>query len=466
MSFSDKYANFYKRLLPSPFAIALLLTVFTFILALVFSKPADTGIGAYTLKLAGDWEAGLWKEGAGGLYFAFQMMLMLVLGHILALSKPISLLIDRLTTYCTNSANSAFIVTFSTIIVSLFNWGLGLIFGAIIARKLGEKFDKEGKNFNYGLIGAAAYSGLMVWHGGISGSAPIKAADSGNLQSLVKAIPSVDVSTIPDRIDMSTTVFSPMNIVVTVLLLIILPSVMYYIGKKSHKPFKLPVQQIHTDSEASETEVEGAERIDQSKIIGIIVGGLILSYAFYKAVILPAAFSLKFMNPNFINFTLLGLGIICHFRLSAFTKAAGSAISGATGILIQFPLYFGILGIMVGSGLIIQMSDWVGTASTAGSFPFMTFFSAGLVNVFVPSGGGQWVVQGPIIIAAAQELGVSYSKSIMALAYGDQLTNMIQPFWALPLLGITGLKAKQILPYTLILFLLGLVIFSTGLLLF
>jgi short-chain fatty acids transporter len=100
------------------------------------------------------------------------------------------------------------------------------------------------------------------------------------------------------------------------------------------------------------------------------------------------------------------------------------------------------------------------------TYPIFTFISAGIVNIFVPSGGGQWAIQGPIIVQAANELGVPLSKSIMALAYGDQLTNMLQPFWALPLLGITGLKAREILPYTLVLFVLGCTIFCAGLLLF
>ena len=104
--------------------------------------------------------------------------------------------------------------------------------------------------------------------------------------------------------------------------------------------------------------------------------------------------------------------------------------------------------------------------STEFSLPIYTFFSAGLVNIFVPSGGGQWAVQGPIIINASLSLGLPLPKAIMALAYGDQLTNMLQPFWALPLLGITGLKAKQILPYTLVLFFAGMVIFLLGLVIF
>jgi len=239
---------------------------------------------------------------------------------------------------------------------------------------------------------------------------------------------------------------------------------MYYLGKKP-KVYKALPSTPSMENER-QSSLNGAEKLDHSTIFAYLFGGLILLYAFYKAVILPDEMSLKFLNPNFINFSLLGFGIILHKRVHRFIKAANEAISGATGILLQFPIYFGILGIMVGSGLINQISDWFVSVSTVDTFPIYSFFSAGLVNVFVPSGGGQWAVQGPIIISAAQEIGVSYPKAIMALSYGDQLTNMIQPFWALPLLGITGLKAKDILPYTLILFLAGTLIFLLGLILF
>ena len=163
---------------------------------------------------------------------------------------------------------------------------------------------------------------------------------------------------------------------------------------------------------------------------------------------------------------MLGLGILFHSSFYKFTHAITEAIKGASGILIQFPLYFGIMGIMKDSGMVSLLSDFFVNISNETTFPIFTFISAGIVNIFVPSGGGQWAIQGPIIIEAANQLGVSFSKSIMALAYGDQLTNMLQPFWALPLLGITGLKAREILPYTLYLFLIGCLIFVGGLLLF
>ena len=141
-------------------------------------------------------------------------------------------------------------------------------------------------------------------------------------------------------------------------------------------------------------------------------------------------------------------------------------MGAASGILIQFPLYFGIMGIMKYSGLVEIFSGFLMNISNETTFPLLTFFSAGLVNIFVPSGGGQWAVQGPIIVEAAENLGIPLGKAIMALAYGDQVTNMLQPFWALPLLGITGLKAKEIIPYTMFLMVIGVVIFVIGLLTF
>ena len=171
------------------------------------------------------------------------------------------------------------------------------------------------------------------------------------------------------------------------------------------------------------------------------------------------------ITPNLINFFMLGLGIILHGSFKKFGNAVHESITDISGILIQFPLYFGIMGIMNQSGMVTQISDFFVSISNATTLPIFTFFSAGLVNIFVPSGGGQWVVQGPIVVESALQLGVPLPKAIMALSYGDQITNMLQPFWALPLLGITKLKAKEILPYTLIAMVVASTIYVLGLLL-
>lgn len=447
MTFANRFEKLFKSVLPTPFTIAVLLTFLTFLLALFLTSPQQQG--NHFIQLLRFWEQGLWYSPL--LVFAMQMMLMLVLGHVLALSKPIDKLIAKGTQYCNNTANAAAIITFSSLLVAFFNWGLGLIFGAIFARKVGEHSTKKGINLNYPLIGAAGYSGLMVWHGGVSGSAPIKIAEEGHFLSEQIGV-----------ISQADTVFSTMNISISIVLLIALPLLMYFLGKQKEGE-KL---QLVAEENTGKIALSGAEKLDHSTMLSYLFGGIIIFYAFYKAFILPEVISLKVINPNYINLVLLGFAIIMHKSFFNFLKAVDSAISGSAGILIQFPLYFGIMGIMNHSGMVQIMSDFFVSIANETTFPIFTFISAGIVNVFVPSGGGQWAVQGPIIVDAANQLGVSIPKSVMALAYGDQLTNMLQPFWALPLLAVTGLKAKEILPYTLILLLAGIVIFIGGLLLF
>lgn len=377
---------------------------------------------------------------------------MLVLGHVLALSKPVNQFISKVVKHLNNSAKAAAWVTFLTMMVGLFNWGLGLIFGAIMARKVAEEALRHNWKINYPLIAAAGYSALMVWHGGFSGSSLTKVAESGHLATLIPADQSL--WSLPDSIPYTLTVFSTLNITTSLMLLTIVPAAMYWMGKNA------PSTPIELRSNFKEDQVEiigGAERLDHSQVLGLSIGGIILGYSLYKMFWITGFGS--FFTPNNINLFLLGLGITFHLNLNHFLKAVDSAISGAAGILIQFPLYFGIMGIMKDSQLITQFSEFIAATASPSSFTYFTFFSAGIVNILVPSGGGQWAIQGPLLIQSAQEIGAPLAKNILAFAYGDQLTNMLQPFWALPLLGITGLKAKQILPYSLFLFAIGLPIF-------
>lgn len=147
---------------------------------------------------------------------------------------------------------------------------------------------------------------------------------------------------------------------------------------------------------------------------------------------------------------LLGGALVAHRSMNDFLSALDEAIRGASGILVQFPLYFGIMGMVTGTGLGAWIADGLVGVTSRAWLPVALFSSSGILNIFVPSGGGQWAVQGPLVLEACHALGLDYAKGIMAMAYGDQLTNMLQPFWALPLLGITGLKARDILPYTLL----------------
>jgi len=441
-----------KQILPSPFSIAIVLTIVITIISLLFTNKN-------IIEIISFWEKGLWNPPL--MNFAMQMMLMLVLGYVIALSKVSEKLIEHITIFCNSTASAAFLVSISTIMMSLLNWGLGLVFGAILARKVGEHALKRDINLNYPLIGAAGYSGLMVWHGGISGSIPLKVSEKNHFSDII--INKNLLSKLPENgISFENTIFSHMNITVTILLLIIIPLILFYVGKNNPTGPDFIFEKDEQKKDISK-KILGAEKIDYSYWFSKLVGIIIICIAIKKAF---TANSLSFINPNFVNLSLLGCAIFVHKNLNAFLIAINKSITSASGILIQFPLYFGIMGIMNSSGLVDIFSNFFVSISSENTYPIFTMISGGLVNIFVPSGGGQWAVQGPILLQSAIDLNLSLPKNIMALAYGDQLTNMLQPFWALPLLGITQLEAKDILPYTVLIMLIGLSIFSICLILF
>ncbi len=457
MNITKTIETLFKRFMPSPFAIAIILTLLTMVLALFFTEaPKDQ---SHVLAVLSYWENGIWNNAL--LVFAYQMMLILVLGHILVLSKPMNFLISKLTNLVSNTSNAVLLVSACTMIVSFFNWGLGLIFGAIMARKVAEASQLRGFSINYPLVGASGYVGLMIWHGGISGSAPLKVAENGHLASLMTGVGDISLqSQLPKFIPFSETIFSGFNLLLFGVLLLVIPLFLYKIGKKA--PITETNLPIYKGVPSRDSKLKGAERIDHSKVFGIGFGMLILIaflYQYFNNLLEMV------ITPNMLNFFMLGLALVLHGNFRSFINAVEEAIRGASGILIQFPLYFGIMGIMRDSGMVVQISDFFVSIATPTTLPLFTFFSGGLVNIFVPSGGGQWAIQGPVVIESALKLGVPLPKAIMALAYGDQITNMLQPFWALPLLGITKLKAKEILPYTLMLMVIGTVIYLLGLLL-
>ena len=301
----------------------------------------------------------------------------------------------------------------------------------------------------------------MVWHSGISGSAPIKVAEDNHLFSLMSSREdSYLYENLPTSLNFDLTVLSNANLITFSVLLVLVPLAFYFLSKNTS-----------TDNATLKTLELNSDPLPLVKLRGLENSR---SFSFIFAIVLLIAFFYQYsdqltkfkITPNSLNFFMLGLSILLHSNFKSFLNALKLSINGASGILIQFPLYFGIMGIMKESGMIIFISDFFISISNEFTLPIFTFFSAAIINVFVPSGGGQWVIQGPVVIAAATELNVPIQKVVMALAYGDQLTNMLQPFWALPLLAITKLKAKEILPYTLIIMLVGLVVFILSLIVF
>lgn len=304
------------------------------------------------------------------------------------------------------------------------------------------------------MLVASAYSGFVIWHAGVSGSIPLALATPGK-----EALAAATSGAVTEPISTSMTIFAPYNLVICLVILVCLP----IINAKMHP---LPEHTVTIDKTLLKDETKEkkiistpAEKIENSMIMSLLV--VAVGLIFLVNYFMTNGFNLSL---NIVNLIFLIAGIIFHKTPINYVNAIAEATGGAAGILLQFPFYGGIMAIMTavsadGASLAGAISTWFVSVATDITFPLFTFLSAGIVNFFVPSGGGQWAVQGPIMMPAGLELGVSPAITGMAIAWGDAWTNMIQPFWALPALGIAGLSARDIMGYCLItLFFTGIVV--------
>lgn len=438
-----------QKFLPDAYIFAVILTIIVFLAALISTKQSF-------IAIVGHWGKGVW----GILAFSMQMVLVLVTGHVLALSPPFKKLLDHLSNIPKTPAQGIALVSIISYTACILNWGFGLIIGAIYAKEIAKKV----KAIDYRLLIASAYSGFVLWHAGFSGSIPLVIA-SGDFSatggSLNQAVP------------VSQTLFSSYNIFIVVGMWILLPIINVLMHPKNEEDvFVIDPNLIKEDVEVKKITKEDfkkmtpAEKLENGCFINYILAFIGFVYIVYYFV--NSAKQGKFdLNLNIVNLIFLMLGVFLHRTPRSLLDAFVEASKGASGIILQFPLYAGIMGIMTGASaegvsLASVISNFFVNISTVKTFPLFTFLSAGIVNLFVPSGGGQWVVQGPIMMPAGLEIGVDPAKTAMCIAYGDSWTNMIQPFWALPALGLAKLGARDIMGYTLIVLIVSGLVIAAG----
>lgn len=444
------YARAFEKWMPSPFAIAIGLTAIAALLALRQASPEET-LGAWTM--------GLWNPGL--IRFGFQAMFMLVLGHVLALAPPVLRTLHRATRWIvSNPATAAAKLAGLAMLLGWLNWGLGLVGGAILARGVLDRVKRDGLPLNRGVLGAAGYMGMLVWHGGLSGSAPLKVAESGHLASLLPDAPWA--ADLPDAIGLRDTVFSAHSLGLTIAVALVVLLAFQFLASTNEREKGRDLREEEPNTLGSPS----SRRSPRIAVLPVFLGSACIVGAVWWAQQGAPVQELKFITPDWINLVLLGMALLAHRSIDGMLVALDEAIQGAAGILIQFPLYFGIMGIVTGTGLGAEIAGTLVAATPREWLPFALFTSSGVLNIFVPSGGGQWAVQGPLVIESCHSLGVPLPQGIMAMAFGDQLTNLLQPFWALPLLGITGLQAREILPYTVLVMLLAGAVMSAALIWF
>ena len=425
-------SRFAHRWVPDPLTITALLTLFTLGSALLSSDRAP-------LEVVDMWGDGVW----GLLSFSMQMCLVLVTGHALATSSPVRAVIDKVAILPRAPRHAIGLTALIALIAGWLNWGLGLIVGALMAREVGRAAQSRGLKVHYPLLGAAGYTGLLIWHGGLSGSAPLTMTQASGIK---KVFGDAQLNPLP----LTETTFSGLNLTISLLLLLLVPLILMWMSPdeaqtKSIEDF-IPQDDSAPEADAKLDDLSPtpAKRLETSRFLSVsltLICGLYLIRSLQET-------GVSGLGLNSINLAFLTLGLLCAPHLLAYGEAVQRAVVGCAGVILQFPLYAGIMGLMKASGLTALIATGFASIASPETFAPLTFLSAGLVNLFVPSGGGQWAVQGPLIFQSAQATGAPLAEAVVAFSHGDAWTNMLQPFWALPLLGITQLSARDVVGYT------------------
>jgi short-chain fatty acids transporter len=433
---SNFFTIIVQRYLPDPFVFALLLTLILFFAGIGFTPHGP-------LEMIQFWGNGFWNL----LAFAMQMCLILVTGHALASSPLVKRWLKSLAGVAKTPAQGVVLVTLGSAVACLINWGFGLIVGALFAKEVAKRV----KGSDYRLLIASAYIGFLTWHGGLSGSVPLLAATKGNPMEKTTGI-----------IPLTHTIFTSYNLFITLALLIVLPIMTKMMMPKPHEVVAIDPKLLEEDAAAVAYEMPAertfAVKLENSKIITYLIVALGFGYLIYFF----ATKGFK-VDVNMVNLIFFIAGLLLHGTPASYMHAVSNAARGTAGILIQFPFYAGIQGMMEMSGLGGMITNAFLSISNVHTFPFLAFLSSGVINFFVPSGGGHWVVQGPFIMPAAHALGVNPGTAAMSIAYGEAWMNMAQPFWALPALAIAGLGVRDIMGYCVTTLLVSGIIFAIGL---
>lgn len=435
-SFFDKLMRKYT---PDPFILALFLSLIIFGLGYVLTPASLTDMVVY-------WGDGFWSL----MPFTMQMAMVFVGGYILATTPVVSSILRKTAKKIKSPHQAVFVVSFISCAGCLINWGFGLVIASLLCREI----IKVVPNANFRLMVASAYGGFLLFHGGLSASIPLIVATPGNFSEAM----------IGRVLPVQETLLSPLNLFLSGVLVILMPLVNWYVSRAEgvqKTKYKLTDEEDYIAEPEGEEHKGPAEKLELSRSIGLIAGAVGLAYVGVK--IHQGKFSLELNN---VCFLLLFLALFLHKNIRIFLGAVNDAAKRVGPILLQFPFYAGITGILKGSNLASVIAQFFAQVATPDSFDIISFYVAGLLTLFVPSGGGLWVIEAPIVIEAAKSLGTSIPKACMAVAWGDAWTHMIQPFWALPVLAIAGLKLRDIMGYCVIMLLVSGIVITTGFLIF
>jgi len=459
-SWMDGFIRFFNRWMPNSMVIAFILTAVVVILALVFTNTPfvnfseknvplaqlNTGVTANSVVEA--WGAGFWSL----LELAMQMSLILITGSVIAASPFVRLGLKKLARKPNNMGQAILLVMLTIPLFNWFHFGLGIMLGIHLGRHILMAAREKGYKMHNPLFVAILY-GCGITGIGISQIAPVFGNSSGLIKRVIFAGQSAEfLAKVPDRVPYAETVFSLQNVILCIVALIVCFGAIYLIRPKKEADYVAPSDELYTEIENQQklyTQVRPkptspAEWLDNSPIVNFIIGafGLVWVVRFFAID--------GQLNFNNFNMLMLVIALLLSGTPNAFIRMVQMSLGQTWGVIIQFPFYAGIFGIITYAGLNEVFVKFFSNIATEGNWPFLTYVYTSIVNIAVPNGAAKFMVVAPYTFEVAVEKGVPLSKMILAYTAGDFSTNGFLPFWALPYLAMFKLDFKHILPYTAI----------------
>lgn len=437
-SIALRFTAWSERWIPDAFVFALLATALVFALGL--------GTSASAPALVESWGRGFWEL----LPFTMQMVLVIVTGYVLATSRPIGWCIERLAELPRTARGATTMVAIFSMTTSWINWGFSLIFSAMLARATARHRPEA----DYRALAASSFLGLgSIWAQGLSGSAALQMATPNALQPAIRDVVAHG-GVVPDgMIPLSKTIFLWQSFVSVAIEIVVVVAVVWLYTPspdRAKTAAALGVDLTPPREEATENPKTLGEQLEHSPALSMIV--VALGFAFLAIHIANAKDKVAAITLNTINLAFLTIGFLLHGTPARLMRAVREAMPATWGVVLQYPFYAGIAGMITYTHLNSKIAGFFVGISTPRTFPTMIAAYSTVLGVFVPSGGSKWVIEAPYVMAAAHDLKVHLGWMVAVYDLGEAVANLVQPFWMLPTLAILGLKARDVMGFTFVVF--------------
>jgi short-chain fatty acids transporter len=418
-------ADWSERWFPDAFVFALIALVIVFLAGLALGTPVR--------NLVQFFGQGFWSL----IPFTMQMAIIIIGGYVVATSPPMYALICRLARIPQTARGAVALVAFFSTVTSLISWGFALIFGGLLAREVVRHI----RGIDYRAIGAAAYLGNgTVWALGLSSSAALLMATPSSIPPGLLKISGV--------IPLGQTIYTWQSLATVAILMIVTTSVAYFsTPKSSAKTAESFGVSEGIEIGKLEPRRTPAEWLEYAPALSVGIGAIGFAYL---AQVIAAKGAMAALDLNTYNFFFLMAGLLLHWRPRSFTRAVNNAVPATSGVLLQFPFYGGIFGIVTMSPIARELAQFFVRVSTHDTFPLLVAMYSALLGLFVPSGGSKWIIEAPYVLQAAKDLRVHLGWVVQIYNAAEALPNLVNPFWMLPLIGILKIKARDLVGYGLL----------------